>query len=87
MSQFADDDSEIEASPGSPFYTSLVDDGTCTQVPDEPCEGTIGQWIDVSFSDWSESNVPWNSLYLAGLIILSRLTTFYALTRINYRAT
>jgi hypothetical protein len=87
MSQFANDESLIEATPGSPFYLSLVEEGECTEGQEGPCEGTIGQWIDVSFTDWNESNVKWNALYLAGLIILSRLITFYALTNINYRAT
>lgn len=63
MSQFADDDSTIEASVGSPYYQSLVADETC-QPEQDPCYGTIGQWIDVTFTDWNKDDVgttqAWN---------------------------
>lgn len=87
MSQFDGDDTEIAATPGSAFYDSLVDSGDCTGAADEDCSGTASQWVNISFSDWSADAIPWNALYLIGLIIVTRLITLYALTKINYRAT
>lgn len=85
MTQFRDDDTEIIAAPGSPFYNSLG----CTPNPDpSSCTGTAEDWVNVSFGpDFSYSHVPYNLVYLLGLILFSRFVTYLALTHLNYRST
>ncbi|CAB9509295.1 Pleiotropic ABC efflux transporter of multiple drugs CDR1 [Seminavis robusta] len=84
MTQFTDDTTPITASQGSPFYMSLVAQG-CT--PPGPCVGTAEEWVIVSFGDFSIDNVPWNLLYLLGLVFFTRFATYLALTHLNYRST
>jgi len=81
MSQYENDDTPILASPGTAFYTSLK----CAS--DQICEGTAEEWVASSFPDWNVDNVPWNALYLIGVIIVTRVVTFWALTSLNYRST
>lgn len=84
MSQFHDDETLIEASPGTPFYNFL----RCDLVPESelPCEGTIAQWLEVNFSDFDRDNVYYCGIYLACFILLTRLVTFWALTNLNYQS-
>lgn len=71
----------ITASPNSPFFISLG----CT--PDTlECMGTVEDWMESSFPDFSRSNVKWNALYLALLIIATRVITFVALTNLDYKS-
>lgn len=84
MTQYRDDDTEIVASPGSPFYTYLG----CAPSPDpSDCTGTAEEWVLTSFGDYSYNHVPYNLLYLLFLIVFSRLATYLALTHLNYRST
>lgn len=80
--QFSDDTTLIEASTGSPFYKSL----NCTSYTD-PCEGTVGQWFAVNYSDFSRDNVYYCGIFLACFIILTRFVTLWALSSLNYRST
>lgn len=80
MSQFNGDGTEIQASPGSPFFTYL----DCQEG--EVCSGTAEQWIDSTFVDWSVDNVKWNIVYFIVLLILTRVVTYFALTHLDYRA-
>jgi hypothetical protein len=84
MSQFNNDNSPIVASVGSPFYDSL----RCTDIASqgEDCVGTAEEWIASSFPDWSIDNVPYNILYLIGIIIITRAITYFALTHLDYRS-
>ena len=85
MSQYDGDDTMIEATPGSAFFLSLPQ---CSNLqPGQTCEGTAAQWVNANFTDWSADQIPWNALYLIGLIVLTRGITFYALTNWNYRST
>jgi hypothetical protein len=80
-SQFHRDDTPIEAILGSPFFVFLTEEGCTSQV----CVGTAEQWIDVSFGGaFSYDHLPWNVLYLLGVLVAARLITFYALTKFNY---
>jgi len=81
MSQFSGDDTEITASLNSAFYMSL----NCTSATPD-CTGTVSQWINVSFPDFSRDNIKWNALYLVAAILMSRVITFVALTKLNYKA-
>lgn len=86
MSQFKDDDTQIEASFGSAYFESLVAAGRCDETSTQ-CFGTAWEWVLVAFGEnWSTDHIPWNILYLIGLAILSRLVTYYALTNFNYLA-
>jgi hypothetical protein len=80
VSQYHDDQTNITASPGTVFYDYLECDA-------DPCIGTAGDWVQANFPDWSYDNVPYNMLYLVLLIILTRVVTFWALAKLNYRST
>ena len=82
-SQFHQDDTMIEANPGSPFFEF----NNCTIDQEDKCTGTAEDWIFVSFGGaFQWENVPWNVLYLVGLLISARLITWFALTKLNYLA-
>ena len=83
MTQFNNDNTPIAASPGSPFYMSI----DCPPDPNAECVGTAEQWVIASFGDFSIDNIPWNLMYLLGLVFFSRLVTYVALTHLNYRST
>jgi ABC-type multidrug transport system permease subunit len=83
MSQFENDDTMIAASPGSAFYNAL----NCTETSTSAhgtCEGTVWFWVQVNFTDWSPSNIPWDAVYLIGAMIVTRCVSLYALTNLNY---
>lgn len=83
-SQFHEDDTPIESTPGSPFYQYLVSERGCTT---SECIGTAEDWIFVSFGgQFKYENIPWNVLYLVALIVVARAITFYALMKLNYLA-
>lgn len=81
MSQYENDNTLIEASPGSPFFIALG----CTNA-EERCSGTAEQWVQTSFEDWSVDSIKWNILYLIVFIFLTRLFTFVGLKTLDYRA-
>ncbi|GAX16151.1 hypothetical protein FisN_3Hh368 [Fistulifera solaris] len=81
MSQYENDNTPIEASPGSPFFISLG----CTNA-EEICVGTAEGWVQSSFSDWSVDSIPWNILYLVVLVVTTRVLTFVGLKKLDYRA-
>lgn len=81
MSQFSDDETVILASPNSAFFRHLE----CTpQTVD--CRGTVSAWMAASFPDFSRSHVKWDATYLLAAIFVSRVITFIALTRLDYKA-
>lgn len=80
ISQFQGQQTQIEASQGTAFYSAL----NCTG---EPCYGSVGTWIDANFVDWSHESIKWNVVYLVGLILLTRVIGLYALFNINHRST
>jgi len=82
MTQFVNDDTEIVASPGSPFFQSLG----CTDARAE-CIGTAEQWVETSFDAFSYDHVPYNLIYLLAIVLFSRFVTYMALTHLNYRNT
>jgi ABC-type multidrug transport system ATPase subunit len=81
MSQYENDNTPIEALPGSPFFMSLG----CTNS-EEVCMGTAEGWVQSSFSDWSTDSIPWNILYLIVLVATTRFLTFVGLKSLDYRA-
>jgi hypothetical protein len=81
MSQFSGDDTLITATPNSAFFMSL----NCTSATPD-CTGTVSQWINVSFPDFSRDSVKWDALYLVVAILMSRVITFLALTKLDYKA-
>mmetsp|Transcript_5811 Transcript_5811/g.16301 ORF Transcript_5811/g.16301 Transcript_5811/m.16301 type:complete len:1475 (+) Transcript_5811:148-4572(+) len=83
VTQFSEDDSIIEAVPGSPFFRALG----CSADDTDPCEGTVGFWLEVNYSDFDRDNVYYCGIYLVCFIILTRLVSFWALTSLDYRST
>jgi hypothetical protein len=83
VSQYNGDDTPIVATPGSPFYLSLP----CGEsVEDDDCVGTAGGWVATYFAEWSASNLAWNALYMVGLLVVTRLITFYGLAHFDFRS-
>jgi hypothetical protein len=92
-SQYHQDYTPIEASLGTPFYEFLVSNPD--SVVDCPvlipglagvC-GTAEVWIYTSFGGrFAFEHIPWNVLYLFGLIIGARIVTFVGLANLNYLA-
>jgi hypothetical protein len=82
MSQYDGDDTNITASTGSDFYNSLNCDAEVV-----PCTGSAEKWIASSFPDWDVDNLPYDALYLILVILLTRIITFCALTKLDYRST
>ena len=81
MSQFTGDDTLITASPNSAFFQKLG----CT--PETLiCQGTVEDWVNSSFPDFSRDNVKWNALYLVILVFTTRLITYLALTNLDYKS-
>ncbi|KAL7562290.1 hypothetical protein ACA910_014509 [Epithemia clementina (nom. ined.)] len=78
--QFSSDDTLITASPGGVFYQSL----NCTS---DPCQGTVADFFQLTFPDFSRDNVYYCGIYFVCLIIGSRFVTYVALTSLNYRST
>jgi hypothetical protein len=81
MSQYDGDDTLIVASTGSPFYNSLRCNETVVS-----CEGTAEGWVDSSFPDWDTDHLFYDALYLIGVILATRVITFFALTNLDYRS-
>ena len=83
MSQYADDETSILASVGSPFHDYLKRMGDCTG--DSVCEGKASEWMQVTFDGYFSSEHIWlNVLYLTIVCSVSRLVTFLALVNLNY---
>ena len=82
MTQFSDDQTLITASPGSAFYEFLQ----CTPQ-DDPCQGTVADFMKASFPDYDRDNVYYCGIYFVALILGSRLVAYWALTSLNYRST
>jgi hypothetical protein len=81
MSQYDGDDTPIVASTGSAFYNAL----NC-QPSEVQCIGTAEVWVTSSFPDWDVENLPYDALYLIGVILATRFITFFALTKFDYRS-
>ena len=62
-SQFSDDPTRIEASPGTNFQQYLITTGQCA-VSDDACYGTVAEWMAVNFSDFSRDHLWYDALYL-----------------------
>lgn len=93
-SQFNGDDTPIVATPGSAFYSSLLEGGNCNKSnvfrpngdQEAHCIGTAEEWIRVSFGGFFSFENIWRAdlPYLVGLCILSRLVAYVALTKLRY---
>jgi len=91
VSQFHEDTTPIIPSVGSPFYDAVW----ANECPDAPygeplpegCTGTAEQWIYISFGGmfvWG--HIGYNTIYLVGVLLLSKLIAFVALKKLNYLA-
>jgi ABC-type multidrug transport system ATPase subunit/ABC-type multidrug transport system permease subunit len=81
-SQYGSSQLPIEASVDSPFYVSLGCNNT-----NDPCVGTAGEWLAVSFPDFSESHIKWDATFLVIVMIITRAVALTALSFLNYRST
>ena len=82
MTQYENDETQIRAQLGSPFYKYL----NCANPTN--CSGSAMAWVDSFFGgEFSSAHVPYDILYLIGAIVLTRIVTIYALGNLNYRST
>lgn len=78
---FHDDQRQVLAQPGSPFYESLESLG-CDA---EPCIGTVDQFIDTFFGGKFQRSHLWYDIFaLAVYLVAARILTFFALKHFNY---
>jgi hypothetical protein len=82
VASFSDDQREVLAEPGTTFYSSLCGD----DWPDnEPCIGTIEQFIDNFFGGkFQRAHLWYDILALAVYLVSARILTFFALKYCNY---
>eukprot|EP00547_Thalassionema_nitzschioides_P003473 CAMPEP_0194202806 /NCGR_PEP_ID=MMETSP0156-20130528/2735_1 /TAXON_ID=33649 /ORGANISM="Thalassionema nitzschioides, Strain L26-B" /LENGTH=1424 /DNA_ID=CAMNT_0038928407 /DNA_START=109 /DNA_END=4383 /DNA_ORIENTATION=+ len=82
VTQYHNDDTQIEASYESPFYNKLG----CK--PGVVCTGSAEDWVDYTFGGiFTIDNLGGDFAYLMGLLVLTRVVTFLALSYLNYRRT
>lgn len=83
--QFENDTSPIAANLESVFYQYLVDSEQCVQG--SSCTGTAEEWVQATFAgNFSVANVPYDILYLVGVIICTRVITVWSLGHLNYQS-
>lgn len=83
--QFGNSDTVITASPGSPFFLSLGCDSSTGITT--PCQGTVAEFMKVSFPNFDRGHVYYCGIYFGVLIIISRVVAKWALTSFDYRST
>lgn len=85
LSQYWGDQRAVEANTGSDFYDFLG----CDQLdPEEPCEGTVEQYVWVFFgTKFNQGNIYVDILVLGLVLILARVATFFALRKFHYTNT
>lgn len=84
-SQFHNDNTTIVATPGSPFYASLGCD--LDDFDTKVCKGTSEEWILSSFGGlFTWEHIPYNIVYLVGMLITVRTISYFALVKLNYLA-
>jgi len=82
IAAFSDDQRKVLANPGSAFYASLCSNDW---PADEPCTGTIDNFIDVFFGrEFQRSHIWYDIMALAIYLVAARLLTFFALKHFNY---
>lgn len=86
-SQFRDDETQIIASPGTPFWNFLRCEEQIVNGAIE-CTGTAEEWVFASFEgEFLPDHIPGNIIYLVGLLITTRIVTALALAYLNFRQT
>mmetsp|Transcript_19324 Transcript_19324/g.36086 ORF Transcript_19324/g.36086 Transcript_19324/m.36086 type:complete len:437 (-) Transcript_19324:3403-4713(-) len=87
VTQFYEDDTPIQASLGSPFWDYLGCDHQASQADNTlDCVGSAEEWVFATFGGiFVIDHIPGCIAYLVGLLIITRLVTFWALGHLNYR--
>lgn len=85
MTQFNEDQTPVEASPGSAFYFFLIDSGDCNPEADAVCTGTVEEFLDQFFGGkFSRDHVWYDAVVLGAYLVVARLATLWALKKFNY---
>ena len=90
-SQFNDDMTPIQASPGTDFYDYTVQKN-CPDVEDPSSDpsctiGTAEDWIYTSFGGmWVPEHIPIDIVYLICAIVVAKAITLFGLSQKNYLA-
>jgi ABC-type multidrug transport system permease subunit len=86
-SQFNNDPTLIEATPGTPFWDYLNCDSE-VNAGQESCKGTAEEWIFATFEgEFVIENLPTDIGYLIGMVLVTRILTVFGLGHLNYRRT
>lgn len=85
MTQFKDIQVPVLAQPGSAFYFELGCAATIEDISDEPCTGTMEQFVNFFFGGRFTNDNFWLDIgVLLGYLLLSRILTYWALAKFNY---
>ena len=83
MSLFANDQRIVFANPGSEFYDFL----DCNPADDSQCFGSIEQFVESFFGGkFKREHVKTNAIVLGGILVLARLSTYFALKYLKFTA-
>jgi len=77
-SQYKNDDTPILPSSGSAYDRFLSSKDRTI--------GTAEEWVEATFVDWSYDHLPYLIVYMFALMVCSRIVTYIALTKLDYRA-
>mmetsp|Transcript_27588 Transcript_27588/g.66312 ORF Transcript_27588/g.66312 Transcript_27588/m.66312 type:complete len:915 (-) Transcript_27588:593-3337(-) len=87
VTQYAGDQTPIQASIGSPFWTYLGCDDKVEEGQTE-CFGSAEDWVYATFDGiFVPENIPGDIAYLVGLLVFTRVVTLLGLQFLNYRKT
>lgn len=82
MAAFQDDQRAVLAKPGSNFYHEVCGEDW---DPEQPCKGTVDEYINVFFGGRFERSHFWYDIMAMAIFLVSaRLMTFFALKYFNY---
>jgi len=87
ISLFQHDNRTVFASEGSEYYMYL-DCNSVTNTAQNPCGGTVLQYIDFFFGGkFSAAHIPTNAWVLGVILVIARLCTYFALRYLKFTAT
>ena len=87
VTQYAGDQTPIQASIGSPFWTYLGCDDKVEDGQAE-CFGSAENWVYATFDGiFVVEHIPGDIAYLVGLLVFTRVVTLLGLQFLNYRKT
>jgi len=82
VAAFYEDSRQVLATPGTNFYNSICGED---HPEEEPCFGTINEFIDVFFGGrFQRAHLWYDIMALTIYLVAARILTFFALKHFNY---